>query len=400
MGNARRKAIEKLPPDTSERESVVARLDKVRWDFSLAPPSHPPHAIHPYPAKFIPQLPSTVIRELSEPGDRVCDPFCGSGTTLVEAALSGRRAVGIDANPIATLISRVKTTRLIPPESAALDLLAQDAEGLARSVEVRLISEWPDDRPDESVLAFWFESHVANELAQIKRWIGEIPLPAATAAAQVAMSSIIVAVSKQDSDTRYTRREKNIKPGETLQRFAAAVRRIAADLDKAWSTMPPIAVEVVEASTLDEPEIGEVDLVVTSPPYPNAYSYHLYHRLRMLWLDMDADAFKASEIGSHRKYSAKGARAITIDTFRSEMTQTLGYLRRHLKHRGFVVVVVGDSKIRGEIIDNAALISEVGSRTGFSTAAIYPRKIKQTRRAFNPMIGRIGSESVVVLHRT
>jgi len=57
------------------------------------------HNFHTYPAKFIPQIPRTIIRQLSVPGDIVLDPFCGCGTTLVEAKLLGRSSIGIELNP-------------------------------------------------------------------------------------------------------------------------------------------------------------------------------------------------------------------------------------------------------------------------------------------------------------
>src|SRR5205823_8654142 len=124
-------------------------------------------------------------------------------------------------------------------------------------------------------------------------------LPTATTrkVSQVALSSIIITVSKQDSDTRYVRRDKKIAPGDTLKRFARAL----ADSTEAIAALtegvsPSLRCEVYKANLLTRPEIGVVDLVVCSPPYPNAYSYHLYHMTRMIWLGMDQPTFKQEEI--------------------------------------------------------------------------------------------------------
>jgi len=68
------------------------------------------HSYHRYPSKYIPQLVNRLISEHSQPDDIVLDPFVGGGTTLVEGMILDRRVVGIDVNPIACLISRVKTT--------------------------------------------------------------------------------------------------------------------------------------------------------------------------------------------------------------------------------------------------------------------------------------------------
>jgi len=70
------------------------------------------HNYHPYPCKFVPQIPKQIISKYSKEGDLILDPFCGSGTTLTEASLLNRNAVGIDINPVGALSARVKATTL------------------------------------------------------------------------------------------------------------------------------------------------------------------------------------------------------------------------------------------------------------------------------------------------
>src|SRR5689334_7664437 len=74
------------------------------------------HYLHPYPAKLLPQIPAFFLSNsvLSKPGDTVLDPFCGSGTVLLESILHGRRALGADANPLARLIASVKVSSCLP----------------------------------------------------------------------------------------------------------------------------------------------------------------------------------------------------------------------------------------------------------------------------------------------
>lgn len=72
------------------------------------------HNFHAFPAKFPPQLPALFIERLTQPGDVVLDPMAGSGTTLVEAVLAERIGVGCDIDPLALMISKVKTTPLDP----------------------------------------------------------------------------------------------------------------------------------------------------------------------------------------------------------------------------------------------------------------------------------------------
>ena len=105
-------------------DELFSNLDQVEDKKSST------HGIHPYPAKFIPQIPRNAILALSEPGDTVLDPMCGSGTTLVEALLNYRRAIGVDINPISTMISTSKTSRLSPEDEKILLVLRSQILGM------------------------------------------------------------------------------------------------------------------------------------------------------------------------------------------------------------------------------------------------------------------------------
>ncbi|MFN0139217.1 MAG: DNA methyltransferase [Pyrinomonadaceae bacterium] len=74
---------------------TATSLTQINWDFTVVKTNLSTHGLHPYPAKYIPQIPAALIEELSNPQDSVADIFCGSGTTLVEALASGRNAVGV-----------------------------------------------------------------------------------------------------------------------------------------------------------------------------------------------------------------------------------------------------------------------------------------------------------------
>lgn len=71
-----------------------------------------PHALYRYPARFSPEFARQAIHAFTRPGDLVFDPFCGGGTTIVEALSLGRRAIGCDINTLAAFLTRVKTTPL------------------------------------------------------------------------------------------------------------------------------------------------------------------------------------------------------------------------------------------------------------------------------------------------
>lgn len=357
------------------------------------------HRMHPYPAKYIAEIPRALIRELSEPGDTVLDVFCGSGTTLVEALALGRNAIGVDANPLACLISEAKIARLSAAEvSELLDLSRAadvDAKGISDSWRS---AEW---RPDGDYLRFWFDDIIIEELAELLAQSRSLTTASSRMVAETAFSAIVVRVSRQDSDTRYVRRAKNQRAGDAFRLFSRALRRAVEGSEQFSAVIhQPVTGVVHHANILQSlPVPGPVDLAVCSPPYPNAYSYHLYHQSRMLWLGMDQVAFKRVEIGSHRKYGRRGQGADPVAVFVDEMRITLSRLHGSLRPAGFACFVVGDSTLRGERIENADLLSDQARRVGFGEVLRVQRRLLDTRKAFNPAIGKIKTEQVLVLQK-
>jgi len=396
-----------MTPDQDEQVLFDAtRLDNLDFDFDGSSTGYLTHGLHPYPAKFIPQIPEALIRELSSEGDTVADIFVGSGTTLVEALTLKRNAIGFDANPLACLIAKAKTTRFVDGDKLALMALASEADDQAYTIQSGgktlfhptqgFTSNAP--RPSNEAVTFWFEPHVIEELAELLHWCRRLPTDTARTVALTVFSSIIVNVSKQDSDTRYVRREKNVLPGETMQKFARALKSATSAVEDFTSRVEAhVSCKIVHANILEHSDRSHFDLMVCSPPYPNAFSYHLYHMTRMIWLGMDQPKFKAEEIGSHRKYSRKGPNGATAQTFQNEMRRILVWLRTHLKAHRHACFVVGDSTIRGERINNADLISEAGRLEGFVEVARPNRRLQSTKKAFNPAIGSIKEERILVL---
>src|ERR1700681_3583797 len=99
------------------------------WSFLGANTKDYTHCFHIYPAMMIPQIPRRLIRSYLTADDKVIlDPYCGSGTTLVEANLADRSGIAIDINPLALLIAQAKVTRI---DSTALDRQIGNLHSLA-----------------------------------------------------------------------------------------------------------------------------------------------------------------------------------------------------------------------------------------------------------------------------
>lgn len=373
-------------PGTSEQEDIYSRLREVDWTFASAKTREGVHGLHPYPAKFIPQIPRTLIEHLHPGrGGVVMDPFCGSGTTLVEAQSHGLRSVGVDLHPLACLISRVKTTPL-----ASQNVLRAGREVAHRARDVGSAI------PDIPKLDHWFAADVQQALSELTAALSAQPDSPTKDALSVALSAIIVRVSRQDSDTRYAAVENNVTYDDVFRLFDAAVAQLATAVDDAGRPNSTIIHRNILETTADD--VGsKVDLVITSPPYPNAYEYWLYHKYRMYWLGMDPLHVRKHEIGARPHYFRK--KPATAEDFERQMKSVFELLDSIVVPGGHVCFQVGDSKIHGAIVDNAALVTRAASSFRFSRQLVLERSIPRTRTAFNPKNARIREEKIVVFKR-
>jgi len=149
--------------------SIAASFGSADWSLS-AHGRVGDGEFHPYPARYIPALPRQIMSLLGVADGLVLDPFCGSGTTLAEARRRGLSSVGIDINPIATLISRVRTSRWESSDSAALgDHLRALREAAASSTDVGA------EFADIPRLDHWFPDYAQVALSGAVRYVRSIP---------------------------------------------------------------------------------------------------------------------------------------------------------------------------------------------------------------------------------
>jgi len=371
----------------TQDNATIEALTAVDWDFPERIAHSDIEGIHPYPAKFITEIPRALLAAIPLPnGTGVLDPFCGSGTTLVECQRLGVPSVGIDLNPIACLISRVKTA----PFPYDLETIAQL---LLEEAKVRPYSPIPSI-PN---LDHWFEQAIQEKLAGIASAVS-FASPPVRDCLQLALSSIIVRVSNQESDTRYAAIKKDIDPNSVPTLFLRAVGRIAAALS--GRSYPLISADIIECDTLKvlpEQLPRPVGLVITSPPYPNAYEYWLYHKYRMWWLGFDPLSVKEQEIGARAHFFKKNHH--TSEDFVRQMRQTFNLLKEVVVSGGFACFVVGRSRIHGEIIDNARIIEEAGKDAGFHKFFVTERVMSASRKSFNLSHANIKIETVLVMKK-
>jgi len=372
--------------------SIVRRLEGQGWDFPNSNSNGTIHSIHPYPARFIPEIPATLIEELGvAPKTAVLDPFCGCGTTLVESQTRGHASIGIDLNPIACLMSRVKTTVL--PRS-----FLEQAETCSK-LFLQGPSQTGVDPSKIPNISHWFKPEIQEALGTLLAAISQVHSTQVRDALCLAVSSIIVRVSNQESDTRYAAIEKRVSRNDVVDLFMKSchsMARVLPDTKKELPSAHVIEGDVLKIAASEIP--SQVSLVITSPPYPNAYEYWLYHKYRMWWLGMDPLMVKKREIGARPHYFRKNPE--TIDNFLSQMTQVLAFLCSVVIPSGFVCFVVGDSKIHGKIYDNAELMKSAAKSLPLKTVSTVERRLLSTRKSFNLSHSRAKTEQLVVFQRS
>jgi len=369
-------------------QQVLTRLLEVDWSFAKRTKAPAIEGVHPYPAKFIGDIPRALLDVLPvPPGTLVLDPFVGSGTTLVEAQRRGLHCAGIDLNPIACLLSRVKTS------PAPADLPATAAQVARRARENRA----PDRRAIPN-LDHWFKTDVQWAVAAILEEIGKFDDDRVQDALNLGLSSILVRVSNQDSDTRYAAVDKEIDAEGVFDAFIGAVSKLAMAMASRTWTLP--CATVLNRNTLDVTASdlpGKVGLVVTSPPYPNAYEYWLYHKYRMWWLGYDPLEVKKQEIGARAHFFKTNHH--TEENFWDQMRGTLRLIDDAMVPGGYACFVIGRSRIHGVDVDNAAIIRTIAESLTFRCVAQIERVISASRKSFNLAHANIKTETVLVLQK-
>jgi site-specific DNA-methyltransferase (cytosine-N4-specific) len=323
----------------------------------------------------------------------ILDPFAGCGSTLVEASYAGIPSVGIDVNGVGHLLQRTFT---YPFKAKELDSLINFVSGPISSRSVMPLDEALDMTKEIPRIEHWFGPNSIRALAWAMFKVRKLRGPAADAAA-VAVSRTVVNMSRQQSDTQYraTKDDRSLDSNLRLlrQSFKETAERLASHAHAIKASSHAVFGDARDPDTFTW--IEPIDLVITSPPYPNAYEYWLYHKYRMFWMDMNPIWTRSREIGARPFYSGTGKLG-PLD-FQRDIEHVFKNLDSICSKNARQYWVVGDSVIKGEIVDNAALITEVARKFGWRVIAIQ-RNLNRQRSSFQG-VGRQKSEMVLEMNR-
>ena len=324
--------------DTDEQlVEYLKKLPADYWDFKDDDTHGYTHGIHSYPAMMVSPISKNIIDIVKQfkQVDSLFDPFAGSGTVLVEGMLAGIPTVaGNDINPLALLLSKVKTTPIDRSElqneyielKNRLDTLYNKYDFLIHFVDDYMVKTkgldltskdgWGCDAPiylDEFYqeyqltlkaptfknIGYWFRPRVIFELSLIKSAIAETTNKDIRDFFSVAMSEIIRLVSnRRNGEFKMFRMtpEKVAKFNpDTKQEFIKILERNIdkmSDFTDAYdylSVTPQVTIFREDACKLPSVPTDTYDLIVTSPPYGDSrttVAYGEYSRLSMQWLDI------------------------------------------------------------------------------------------------------------------
>jgi SAM-dependent methyltransferase len=338
---------------------VEALLDASRDDVVAESLTHPAHS---YPARLHPATARHLIDIVmgGTAADAVLlDPFCGSGTTLVEARAIGGRSIGVDLNPLAVLLARVKTwTVPLARRRAARDLAHRiSGDVLAMGKEARRAQAAPtaarspvgfDPNARQRRIGPWFSPHVRRELEALAGSIDEVALDDQETADlfTAALSAILYKVSHRQSDTDPTWVERSIARGAAARLFVDRVELILAGLDDMGRQRGPMpAVIEADARTLATLNLPPVAGIVTSPPYAGTYDYAAHHRLRFDFLGIRHRGLDDGELGARRHFTDDPGGATS--RWQDDLASAVGAMASVLVPGGLAALVVGDSLAGG-----------------------------------------------------
>jgi len=310
------------------------------------------------------------VTAFSPPGRRMLDPFCGSGTVLVEALIHGRHPLGIDLNPLAVRLARCKTR---PRTAAELEHLLMRARECAANADDRRKAKAGATRrlPPEDLEMF--EPHVLLELDSIRAMIDSLRDDPARLDLSLILSAILVKLSLKRADTSTAVAPRRTAAGFAAKLFVQKAEDLTQRLAALAAKLPPMRprpafVGEDDATVLRTLPPGQVDAIITSPPYAATYDYVAHHSLRLRWLGLEAVALARGELGARSTYQR-----IAPGEARQAWAKELGRFFRAaagvLSKGGPMALVMGDSAVGDVALRADLIVADIARPCGFIPVA-------------------------------
>jgi len=391
------------------------------WDFRTVDTKLDTHCYHNYPAMMIPQIANRLIVSYGAKARTLFDPYCGTGTSLVEATLKNINAYGTDLNPLARLIAETKTSKI---ELQILDLYLKEFNDFIFAInfginKLNLIS------PNFKNIDFWFKPGTKNDLTTVKYFIDDIK-------DEKIKNFFLVAFSETVRESSLTRNSEfklyrmseidNFNPdvfGIITSKLARNRKGLKSYSEKVKNTSAEAKIYSFNTSNNIE-EIEDIDIVVTSPPYGDSrttVAYGQFSRLSNQWLAIeDADKIDSQLMGGKAKEideigldiidktvkkvaNIDEKRAKEVYSFYYDYSKSIANVATVIKNNGYACYVVGNRKVKDIILPTDAITKSLFEEYGFKHKNTFIRNIPNKRMpSKNSPTNKVGKKSTTMNH--
>jgi len=333
-------------------------LKNINWNFYQRS-TFSPHEVHPfncrrhhwYPATFVPEIPFTLIEVLTLPNAVVYDPFAGIGTTYFQALLLNRKPIATEICSVA--VEYMRSLFILFNPEITFDRLKWDFKEMRNDFNPR--KDYTSNVPKNVLidkLRPWYSEYTLKQLSFLFIKEASCSDKAMKAAMQISISAILKTVSSQDRGwgciaDNVLPKQKQVKDKEVFDLFNKQVNRLLKDISEYLKYVmygyDSLYKELSEKQTIFHEDVREckeipnnfVDLVVTSPPYPNMTDYVTSQRLSYYFLGFDLTD-RDLEIGAR----SRRARKDSIDRYLEVMQRANEVTSQKIKSGGYACYVM------------------------------------------------------------
>lgn len=371
----------------SSEQGTAVNLRRIEpsWDFRGAPTKYATHGIYHYPAMMVAPVVKRLIEDIigGSKEKTLLDPFCGSGSALVEAAIHGMPAVGIDTNPLAVLLARVKTT----------PVAISDIQDEFHAIRERY-DNMPETPPNTSLhnYGFWYSESVARSLTRLGKTLATISDTSLRRFFQLCLAETARYVSwTRQSEFKVYRipeEKRRLWHPRVLEVFDDVVSRNTKCMSEFLRLLPSghPDVNVIDGDSRNPSVLAKkkYDVVVTSPPYGDSQTtvaYGQYSRLSLAWLGYDLNTINQIDrvsLGGRIETVSHGSvesptlkrqleeikvkdaeRARHVFAFYNDLARSFRNVSSHLSSGGTACVVVGNRTVKGVCLNTDVILSEI-----------------------------------------
>lgn len=384
------------------------------------------HNYFKYPCKFIPEIPRWAIKKYATEGTIIFDPFSGSGTTLLESIINGYDSYGTEIDDVAKLLIKVKATKLTTSEVEEMSMIVDNIIDRIEEDSTNIII------PDINNMNHWFPDENINQLGQIRFYINQINNKNIKDFLLICLASIIRKCSFADDSSPKPYVSSKVKkiPSNPKKEFKVIYEKYKIGMEKLIELNNENSALIVKGNALDVNLDKKVDLIITSPPYINAFDYARTMRLENLWLgyltESEITKKKKLYVGTEnikkveeienleildesnllKEYYTKifkidEKRALIVKRFFQDMKTNLEEMYKILNKNGYYCIVIGNSTIRDVKVESWKVLRDLALKIGFKVELEFSYIIKNPYLSIprNGKGGKITSDYILVLKK-